>query len=478
MQDALEMIYANGTARDFGRNGVAGNGHIHLSPHDNNAECALLAAMLKENATIPTVAQVIGPHDLYAFANQQIFQAILDLHEAGEAADLVTVADWLKRHGAVEDVGYSYLMDLCDGSPTNVGSYTRIVKDYARRREAIQAIAEMQKRLQDNEPLGEIIHEFQSRLGGLTAPNSERWAKLDEADAEELAAASDADLQLPYLPLLGREGYLVKGWSHLLASYPRCGKTELLTACCRHWLAAGQEVLYITEEPRSIWKHRLGKFPAESRRRMKFVFGLGEKPDNLRKRMRYGGETIVIADTIRNLGILHTDEKDNSMLASQINPWVADARAVNKTLILAHHIRKGDGEHGQGIAGGHALLGAVDIALELRPELGRRVIQTYARLIQPLELMYEREPDGGMRALGSPKAVSLAEVRQRVLNVLDGDDWLRTKQVRDALGDPKPVLSQVQDALKEEALAGTVDRDPPITEKAKGKTVLWRKNLT
>jgi len=56
--------------------------------------------------------------------------------------------------------------------------------------------------------------------------------KLYEIDAEDLLQR-DAPEALEYLPLLGKDGYFVRGWSHVLAGYPRCGKTELMLACIR-----------------------------------------------------------------------------------------------------------------------------------------------------------------------------------------------------------------------------------------------------
>src|SRR5262249_33221973 len=105
-------------------------------------------------------------------------------------------------------------------------------------------------------------------------------ARLDEVDAAELAKDS-AELHLEYLALLGQDGYLVRGWSHLIASYPRCGKTELVTACCRDWLTAGEHILYLTEEPRAIWQHRLARAGAEVWTGMRLVFGLGANPLDL-----------------------------------------------------------------------------------------------------------------------------------------------------------------------------------------------------
>src|SRR4029077_19392885 len=115
-------------------------------------------------------------------------------------------------------------------------------------------------------------------------------AGLDEVDAGDLAAAS-GDLQVDYLPLLGQEGYLVRGWSHIIAGYPRTGKTELVTACCRDWLAMGERVLYLSEEPRSVWEHRLCRAP-EAWAGLRLVFALGVPPLDLLARAKSGKESV------------------------------------------------------------------------------------------------------------------------------------------------------------------------------------------
>jgi hypothetical protein len=317
-----------------------------------------------------------------------------------------------------------------------------------------------------------IVHLDGLPAGGVTRPEK----SLDEADAAELAAASPADLRLDYLPLLGQDGYLVRGWSHLVAGYPRAGKTDLLAACCREWLARGETILYITEEPRSIWQHRLARTP-DAWQGMRLVFGLGADRFALLDRARDGEETIVVADTIRGLAILQGDENDNAVIALHLHPWVAAARQRNKTLVLAHHDRKGGGQHGEGIAGGHALLGTVDIALELLYDdaPNRRLLRGFCRLIQPPELLHERGEDGALEALGAPAAVGLAEVRQRVLAVVEGD-WLKTAEVAELLDEPKPSGEQLRQALTEEAKAGHLERDPPLADgNVRGKAHRWRR---
>ena len=184
-----------------------------------------------------------------------------------------------------------------------------------------------------------------------------------EATGDELIAFAEHARELPMLPLLGQEKYIVEGWSHLLAGYPRSGKTELLFRAIREWLDEGRSVVYLTEEPRSIWEQRLRRRSGDWSN-LHVAFALGTPPEVLFRRAFEGEEEIVIVDTLRNLLNLR-DETDNSEVARVLNPWVAGARRAEKTLIMAHHMRKGGGKRGEGISGGHALLGVFDIALEL-----------------------------------------------------------------------------------------------------------------
>jgi len=294
-------------------------------------------------------------------------------------------------------------------------------------------------------------------------------------DAADLLA-EDGDDALPYLPLLGRDGYIVEGWSHLLAGYPRVGKTELLVHMVREWLDLGHRVVWFTEEPRTMWKVRIkrrGSWP----RGLPLIFGLGIDPKELLDMMATTPEEIVLVDTVRNLLRLK-DETDNSEIARVLNPWIATARQVAKTPMLVHHDRKGGGEHGEGIAGGHALLGAVDIALELLRDnhgvANRRRIRAFPRVIQPPELLYERDHDGTMRALGEPDAVALEEVKRRALDELT-DDWQKTDEVYTALEEPRPSKEQLRKALLLLAECRQASRDPDVSvAKAQGKTVRWR----
>ena len=311
-------------------------------------------------------------------------------------------------------------------------------------------------------------------------PMADAVGALLELTGEELLR-SPTPVHVPSIPFLGCSGYIIQGWSHLVSGYPRVGKTELLVSCVAEWLSLGYQVLYITEEPQNLWEARLkaeaGRRPGVPWGGLIVIFGLGADPADLLRRASSGPEAIVALDAARNLlGI--SDENDNSAVARVLNPWVAAARTATKTLVVAHHQRKGGGDHGEGIAGGHAFLGIFDIALEVvrdrqAPHGSRRLVRPYARLLNPRELLYERTEDGTLRALGDPDAVRLDEVEERLLEILTSTPRT-TSDCQQALGDPRPSLEQVRLALTSLARAGRVDRDPPIeVGGVRGRTVRW-----
>jgi hypothetical protein len=190
-----------------------------------------------------------------------------------------------------------------------------------------------------------------------------------------------------------------------------------------------------------------------------------------------GDETLVVLDTVRNLLGLR-DEKDNSEVARALIPFIAAGRNKGQTLIAVTHDRKGGGEHGEGIAGGHAFLGVVDIAIELKREgqedSARRLLRGWGRVFEIPRFIYELRDDV-MVPLGSPGQVSLNELKARFANALE-DNWQTTKQAIETIGEPKPSNDHATKALEELARESTVEREPPVGEgKKQGKTYKWRR---
>ena len=117
-----------------------------LPPQHIEAEESVLGGMLLQNDSIHRVVEILCPDDFYRDAHKKIFQAIIELYQKNEPADLVTVTNVLKKSGSLEDIGgATYLSELVDRVPTaaNIASYGKIIREKAIVRQLISSASEI-----------------------------------------------------------------------------------------------------------------------------------------------------------------------------------------------------------------------------------------------------------------------------------------------------------------------------------------------
>jgi len=117
-----------------------------LLPQNVEAEGGVLGSLLIDPEAIVEVADFLRPDDFYRDANRIIYQAILDLYEAGSPADLITLTDELQRRDKLDEVGgVSYVSSLANQVPTsaNVDYYGHIVERTAILRRLIHAAGQI-----------------------------------------------------------------------------------------------------------------------------------------------------------------------------------------------------------------------------------------------------------------------------------------------------------------------------------------------
>ena len=118
-----------------------------VPPHNIEAEESLLGAMLLGATPITAAAEVrITAADFYKPAHGHVFDAITRLYAAGEPADVVTVADELRRSGMLDAVGGpAVLLTLQARTPatSNAAHYARIVEEHALLRKLIGVAGEI-----------------------------------------------------------------------------------------------------------------------------------------------------------------------------------------------------------------------------------------------------------------------------------------------------------------------------------------------
>jgi replicative DNA helicase len=118
----------------------------YVPPHDLDAERSVLGALLLDKDSVVKVVEFLRPHHFYRDVHKHVYQAILNLYEDREPADLVTVSAQLKNMNQLErSGGVTYLTELINSVPTaaNIESYARIIKNAAIKRALITAASQI-----------------------------------------------------------------------------------------------------------------------------------------------------------------------------------------------------------------------------------------------------------------------------------------------------------------------------------------------
>ena len=117
-----------------------------LPPQNIEAEESVLGGILIENEAINRVTEILDADDFYRDAHRKIFNALINLSERDEPADLITLTNELRKIDQLDSIGgASYLTSLIDSVPTaaNIEYYAKIVKEKAILRKLIQTSTEI-----------------------------------------------------------------------------------------------------------------------------------------------------------------------------------------------------------------------------------------------------------------------------------------------------------------------------------------------
>lgn len=139
-------------------------------PHDQDAEAAVLGAILLDGNILNTVEESgINADDFYHAGHQTIYNACLDLKEFGQKIDSVTLSARLKDLRKLDSVGgMAYLATLLDNTPStaNTAHYCKIVKEKSLRRQLLKKSMDIAAESQDTATsITEIIRRYQTGLG-------------------------------------------------------------------------------------------------------------------------------------------------------------------------------------------------------------------------------------------------------------------------------------------------------------------------
>lgn len=146
-----------------------------VPPHNLEAEQATLGALLLDAEAVGTVIQYLRPDNFYAIQNQKIFQAIIDLSNKGQRADLITITEELRQTGVLELAGGpGYVASLTDTVPTsaNVEYYAKVVLETSMRRSLLYISSKIiSSAHNDSVESRAVLEEAQKQIFELTDAN-------------------------------------------------------------------------------------------------------------------------------------------------------------------------------------------------------------------------------------------------------------------------------------------------------------------
>lgn len=139
-----------------------------VPPHNIEAEKAVISAMILDKEAIEKTIEVLDVNDFYIETHKEIYLAIVHLYDKGEAADLITITEYLTNKGLIEKVGGAvYLSEITRvlASTANVEYYLKIIKDKAELRNLIlSSIETVEEAYEAKEDVADIVDRAENRI--------------------------------------------------------------------------------------------------------------------------------------------------------------------------------------------------------------------------------------------------------------------------------------------------------------------------
>jgi len=155
------------------------------APWSNDAEQAVLGAMLLDQDASLSAAQLLTDDMFYREAHRRLFRAMVALTERRTVIDHITLRDELIRRGELDSIGgYDYVAELTDSVPTaaNVEYHAKIVLEKAILRKLIEAATGIITEAYDGHTsASELLDAAESRIFTVSQQRSdEGFARLKE----------------------------------------------------------------------------------------------------------------------------------------------------------------------------------------------------------------------------------------------------------------------------------------------------------
>jgi len=225
---------------------------VRTPPHNEEAEMAVLGAVMLSAKAAERVAVKVEPKHFYLPVHQTIWEAVQSLVRSAKPVDLVTMRDALLAKKKLDDIGgVGYLVRLVDDVPSaeSAGDYADIVLARYARRELIgraEALAESAYRGQDLEPLlataSDITRGLHVGHGPMVSAADALQSLKDKPSVTSLSTG------IPFIDDICKGGGLYCGEMNILGGDTGAGKTLLGTQIAAHDIRMGRRGMFISLE--------------------------------------------------------------------------------------------------------------------------------------------------------------------------------------------------------------------------------------
>jgi len=241
-----------------------------IPPHNDEAERALLGALLTEPHRMPEVAEVVERGDFFSRRHNAVYEAMLALAERSAAVDLVSVGEALSAAGTFQEVGgRAYLVELSSSvtSAAHARHHARIVAETASLRRLIRETSEILGEAYETRPDGDDVKKLldlaETRIHSVAGARDKGGAEPIGCAIEETFRRIDSSSHRTGLTGLPTGFYelddmlcgLNAGELIVLAARPSMGKTALALNILDHaalhppeWLGRPPVVLFFSLE--------------------------------------------------------------------------------------------------------------------------------------------------------------------------------------------------------------------------------------
>lgn len=218
-----------------------------MPPQAIDLEEAVLGALMLEKEAITTAIDILKVDNFYRDQHKAIYEAILDLFNASEPVDLLTVTNQLRKNGALDRAGGAfYVTNLTTrvNSAANIEYHARIVAEMAIKRKLITIAGEIQREAyEDTADVFDLLDKTEAALFEVSEAN----IRKNYADMKSIMRDALTELEARRLHTDGLTGVpsgfsaldrVTSGWQPsdliIIAARPAMGKTAFVVSALRN----------------------------------------------------------------------------------------------------------------------------------------------------------------------------------------------------------------------------------------------------